>query len=250
MEHPEREGWANRAAVSRLAHFLKRNWWQTGLGVIACFLLLEYISLPFSKIEDLKTAIPTETAFMLEQADRARQEGKKFHKVQSIVALDRIPKDAISAVVVAEDGMFWSHNGFDWFEFRESFIRNLREFRFARGGSTITQQLVKNLFLSSSKDPIRKLKEWILTWKIERTLSKSRIIELYLNTIEWGDGIYGIGAASQRYFQKPVSELTREEAARLAAVIPSPRRYRADSESRYVRSRTTTILGRMEARGL
>jgi monofunctional biosynthetic peptidoglycan transglycosylase len=206
--------------------------------------------MPFGELEKLKTVIPTQTAFMREHAERARQEGKNFRKVQILVSLDGIPKDVINAVVVAEDGMFWSHNGFDWYEFRESFFRNLREFRFARGASTITQQLVKNLFLSSSKDPVRKLKEWVLTWKMEQTLSKSRILELYLNTIEWGDGVYGVGAAAQRYFQKPVNALTREEAARLAAVIPNPKRYRADSESRYVQSRTTMILGRMEARGL
>jgi monofunctional biosynthetic peptidoglycan transglycosylase len=168
--------------------------------------------------------------------------------MQRWVSLRQIPQVAIDAVIVAEDGTFWSHGGFDWFEFRESLLRNIREFRFARGASTITQQLVKNLYLSSSKDPLRKAKEWILTWKMERTLSKARIVELYLNVIEWGNGVYGIEAAARYYFQKSVTELTREESARLAAIIPNPKRYRVDSQ--YVLRRTRLILSRMEARGV
>ena len=230
--------------------YLKRHSWQLLAGLIGLALVVEYISLPLGEIELLKKAIPTETAFMHEQAERARSEGRPFSKVQIVVPYDSIPKNVVNAVVVAEDGTFWSHDGFDWFEFRESFLRNLREFRVVRGASTITQQLAKNLYLSSSKNPFRKLNEWILTWKMEKTLSKARILELYLNTIEWGDGVYGVGAAAQFYFQKSVPELTREEAARLAAVIPNPRRYRADAPSRYILQRTTMILGRMAARGL
>lgn len=228
---------------------LRRYWWQAIVGSFLLVVVLEYISLPFGDIERLNKVIPTETAFMREHEGRAHAEGREFQKVMMVVPYERIPKYVIDAVVVAEDGTFWSHGGFDWYEFRESFLRNIREGRFARGASTITQQLVKNLFLSSSKDPVRKLKEWILTWKMEKSLSKTRILELYLNIIEWGDGIYGIGAAAQQYFQKPVEELTREESARLAAVIPNPKRYRVDSDSRYISQRTTMILDRMTARG-
>jgi monofunctional biosynthetic peptidoglycan transglycosylase len=170
--------------------------------------------------------------------------------MQRWIPLGRISKDAVNAVIVAEDGTFWSHGGFDWFEFRESIEKNIKEGRAARGASTITQQLVKNLFLSSSKSPLRKVREWILTWYTEQSLSKSRILELYLNLIEWGRGIYGIEAASQHYFGKSASELNRDEAARLAAIIPSPRRFRADQESRYVARRSRIILERLSARGL
>lgn len=219
--------------------------------LILLALVCAYIAatLPFAEIRELKSKNPGDTAFMREQARKAKEEGKTFHKVQNWMPLSTIPKDVINAVIVAEDGTFWSHEGFDWYEFKESVEKNIQEGRAARGASTITQQLVKNLFLSTSKDPIRKLKEWILTWYMERTLPKRRILELYLNVIEWGSGIYGIEAASREYFGKRASQLTRREGARLAAIIPSPRRHRADSDSKYVLRRSTLILDRMGARG-
>ena len=164
--------------------------------------------------------------------------------------MSEIPRDLVNAVIVSEDGTFWSHHGFDWFELKESVQRDIAEGRAARGASTITQQLVKNLLLSSSKNPLRKIKEWILTWWTEMKLKKSRILEIYLNVIEWGDGVYGVEAASYYHFAKPVQLLTREESARLAAIIPSPRRYTADSDVPYVLRRTELILERMTARGL
>jgi monofunctional biosynthetic peptidoglycan transglycosylase len=187
---------------------------------------------------------------MQEHAQEALEQGKQFKKVQRWISISAIPRDAINAVIISEDGTFWTHSGFDWFEFRESIELNLKEGRAARGASTITQQLVKNLYLSPSKNPLRKIKEWVLTWYIERTLSKQRILELYLNVIEWGRGIYGIEAASQQYFAKSASSLSREESARLAAVIPNPRRYRVDKETRYLERRSQLILSRMAAQGL
>lgn len=192
----------------------------------------------------------SETAFMYEQAASAKGQNRPFHKMQYWIPLRSIPQDAIDAVIVSEDGTFWSHHGFDWFEFRESIERNFEEGRAARGASTITQQLVKNLYLSSSKNPLRKIKEWILTWYMEQQLGKSRILEIYFNVIEWGDGVYGIEAASRYYFDKSVPELNREECARLAAIIPSPRKHRADVDSKYVLRRSKLILERMEARGM
>jgi monofunctional glycosyltransferase len=219
------------------------------VSTLTAWVIIELVLLPFGNVSKLKAANPGETAFMREYREETEQEGKPFRIVQRWVPLGRISKDVTNAVVVAEDGTFWSHGGFDWFEFRESIERNVKEGRAARGASTITQQLVKNLYLSSSKNPLRKLKEWILTWYMEQTLSKSRILELYLNVIEWGKGIYGIEAASQTYFGKPASAVTREEAARLAAVIPNPRRYHVDKETRYLERRSQLILNRMAARG-
>ena len=187
---------------------------------------------------------------MREQAAAAKKANRPFRIVQHWIPLRSISQDAIDAVIVSEDGTFWSHHGFDWFEFRESIERNFEEGRAARGASTITQQLVKNLYLSSSKNPLRKMKEWILTWWMEQQLGKSRILELYLNVIEWGDGVYGIDAAAHYYFDKSASGLTREECARLAAIIPSPRKHRADVDSKYVLRRSKLILERMEARGM
>ena len=217
---------------------------------IAGWILLEIATLPFGDVRQLVSSNPTETAFMRMHAEEAAAQRKPFKRMQRWIPLNKIPKDAINAVIVSEDGTFWTHSGFDWFEFRESLERNWKEGRAARGASTITQQLVKNLYLSSSKNPLRKVKEWILTWYVERTLTKERILELYLNVIEWGWGIYGVEAASEQYFGKPASLLSREESARLAAVIPNPRRYRVDKETRYLERRSELILERMAARGL
>jgi monofunctional biosynthetic peptidoglycan transglycosylase len=217
---------------------------------LAVYVSVELLLLPFNAIVALRTKNPVTTAFMNEHAEKAKMEGRAFNKRQEWVALKEIPKDLINAVIVSEDGTFWSHHGFDWYEFKESVERNIEEGRSARGASTITQQLVKNLFLSSSKNPIRKMREWILTWWMERTLSKSRMLELYLNVIEFGDAVYGVEAASRLYFGKSVGLISRVEAARLAAIIPSPRRHRADSDQPYVLKRTDLVLERMTARGL
>ncbi|TSA21435.1 monofunctional biosynthetic peptidoglycan transglycosylase [bacterium] len=231
------------------------NWFHTHkvwsfLIAVGLWLTVEFVALPFGGVRQLKSSNPTETAFMREHREAAEREGKPFRKMQRWIPLSKIPKDVINAVIVAEDGTFWAHGGFDWFEFRESIERNVKEGRAARGASTITQQLVKNLFLSPSKNPLRKLREWVLTWYMEQTLSKHRILELYLNVIEWGRGIYGIEASAQEYFGKSASMLSRDEAARLAAVIPNPRRFRVDKETRYLERRSQLILGRMAARGL
>jgi len=233
-----------------LVSWVRTHKFVTVFVIAVAWIVLEILTLPFGDVRRLRAANPTETAFMREHGQEAITQGKRFKKIQRWIAFSGIPKDAINAVIVSEDGTFWSHSGFDWFEFRESIERNLKEGRVARGASTITQQLVKNLYLSSSKNPLRKLKEWVLTWYIERTLSKQRILELYLNVIEWGRGIYGIEAASEQYFDKPAASLSREESARLAAVIPNPRRYRVDKETRYLERRAQLILDRMAAQGL
>jgi monofunctional glycosyltransferase len=235
----------------------ERRWWGpirqhpflTLLAFVLCSGLLDLLSLPFGAIGDLRTTVPRETAFMREHAAVAASRGRRFRKVQTWIPLRQVPREAINAVIVAEDGTFWQHHGFDWYEFRESMAKNVEEGRPVRGASTISQQLVKNLFLSSSKNPLRKLNEWILTWYLEQRLTKSRILELYLNLIEWGEGIYGVEAASQYYFDHPAATLTREESARLAAIIPSPRSHRADVDSPYVLRRSQAILERLEARG-
>ena len=237
-------------AALLLLHRTKKHPIKTFFLVCGIIIILQFLLLPYGNVRDLKTKNPGETAFMKAAAEHAKDEGKPFHIVQHWVSLKSIPQDAVDAVVVAEDGTFWQNEGFDWYEFRESVEKNWEEGKAARGASTITQQLVKNLYLSSSKNPLRKLKEWALTWYMYRQLSKSRIIELYLNVIEWGNGIYGIDAASRAYFGKPAAALSREECARLAATIPSPLRHRADMDTKYVLRRSQIILERMNARGM
>jgi monofunctional biosynthetic peptidoglycan transglycosylase len=239
-----------RNGLEKFIQLIKRNPINSLLIFFAGIVLLQIIFLPYGDIERLKKKNPIETMFMREHAAKAKKEGHLFQKRQFWIPLRLIPKDAVDAVIVSEDGTFWGHEGFDWFEFKESVERNFEEGHAVRGASTITQQLVKNLYLSSSKNPLRKLKEWVLTLYMEQELSKSRILEIYLNVIEWGNGVYGIEAASRYYFNKPASELNREECARLAAIIPSPRKHRADVDSKYVMRRSKLILERMEARGM
>jgi len=239
-----------KGAVNNIYQTLKRNTVKSLLILFAIIVIFQIIFLPYGDVRLLRTKNPVETAFMREHAARAKKAHRSFHKMQYWIPLRSITQDAVDAVVVSEDGTFWGHDGFDWFEFKESIERNFEEGRAARGASTITQQLVKNLYLSSSKNPLRKLKEWMLTWYMEKQLSKSRILEIYLNVIEWGDGVYGIEAASRYYFDKSASALNREECARLAAIIPSPRKHRADLDSKYVLRRSKLILVRMEARGI
>ncbi len=161
-----------------------------------------------------------------------------------------VPYAAISphlkrAVLVAEDIGFFSHRGFEPAELRNAVERALETQEMPRGASTITQQLAKNLWLSPSRDPVRKTKETILTWQLERRLPKRRILELYLNVAEFGPGVYGAEAASRRYFGRPASELGEDEAAQLAAALPSPRAWHPGATGAGYRRYVETIKRRM-----
>ena len=218
------------------------------LGIICLFLLFEIFTLPLFSIANLETDNPKVTALMQQRMAEAKEQGKPLRLDYRWVPLSIIPKHVRMAVLVAEDGAFYTHAGVDWHEVWESVETNWEEGRIVRGGSTITQQLAKNLYLSTSKDPIRKFKELLITWILEARLTKKRILELYLNIIEWGPGIFGIEAAAQRHFHKPASRLTMEEGARLAAVIPSPLRRRPTDDNDYVNKKAQLILKRMSTR--
>jgi len=180
--------------------------------------------------------------------EEARREGKSYRINQVWIPISKVSPYLIEAVIVSEDASFFDHQGVDWYEVRESIKKNLQRGRIARGASTITMQVAKNLFLSTSRDPLRKLAEVIIAFRIEQKLSKRRILEIYLNIIELGDGIFGVESASRKYFGKSASELTMEEAARLASIIPSPLRYTPNSNKRFVSWRSKIILNRMIAR--
>jgi len=218
------------------------------LGLICVFLLFEIFTLPLFSIANLETDNPKVTALMQQRMAEAKEQAKAFRLDYRWVPLSSIPKHVRMAVLVAEDSAFYTHAGVDWHEVWESVETNWEEGRIVRGGSTITQQLAKNLYLSTSKDPIRKFKELVITWILEARLTKKRILELYLNIIEWGPGIFGIEAAAQRHFHKPALRITREEGARLAAVIPSPLRRRPTDDNDYVNNKTQLILKRMSTR--
>jgi monofunctional glycosyltransferase len=244
--HTETEPSPSR--LQRIIAWARAHKWKTALLLIGAFILFEILTLPYYGVYRLKTENPTESALMRQRLDEAEDEGKPLKITQRWIPLSRVPRHVINAIIVAEDGTFYEHGGIDWFEVQESFEKNLAEGRPARGASTITQQLAKNLFLSTSKDPIRKLKEVAITLMMERVLTKQRILELYLNIIEWGRGIFGIEAASRTYFGKSTSALTIDEATRLAAVIPSPLRHQPNVDSRYVVRRKAIVLGRMSSR--
>lgn len=220
----------------------------TTLTILTVLFCVDLLLLPWGSIRSLERVNPETTAFQRAYQERERSAGRRRKMFKRWRPIAQISENLVAAVIVGEDGTFWNHEGFDWFEVRESLVRNLKEQRAARGASTITQQLIKNLFLSPSRNPVRKYHEIVMTWYAERVLSKRRILELYLNEIEWGNGIYGAEAAAQRYFGVAASELTREQSARLAAVIPNPRRFDPTSSSRSVERRTRVILERMQAR--
>jgi monofunctional biosynthetic peptidoglycan transglycosylase len=167
---------------------------------------------------------PPETSVMRQRDREAQAAGRKPRRLQKWVPLSRVSRHLIHGVVAAEDPKFFGHEGVDWAAVGDSLEKDIQKGRFARGGSTITQQLAKNLFFTTYKSPIRKLRELIVARWLEHDLTKARILELYLNVIEWGDGVYGCEAAAQRYYDKPAAELTETEAAGLAAMVPSPRR--------------------------
>ncbi len=156
----------------------------------------------------------------------------------------------IKAIIIAEDDKFWSHRGFDVDAIQKALEKDLEQGKFKMGGSTISQQLVKNLYLTPAKNPLRKLKEAIITWRLEQALTKRRILELYVNVVEWGNGIFGAEVASQRYFGKPASLLTAEEASKLAAILPNPIRFKVDGSSRYTERRSRIIYSIMVRRGI
>jgi monofunctional biosynthetic peptidoglycan transglycosylase len=193
-------------------------------------------------VTSIKTTNPTVTALM---EQRAEEDNRKPQPIRTWVPYNSISPHLRNAVLIAEDSAFFQHSGYDISEIKESVKRNWREKRFARGASTITQQLAKNLYLSTSRNPLRKIREFFIAQELERSLSKQRIFEIYLNVIEWGDGIYGIEPAARRYFGKSASELLPEEAAMLAAMIPNPRRYTPARNLKYLEKRKAEILDRL-----
>ncbi|MDA8433336.1 MAG: monofunctional biosynthetic peptidoglycan transglycosylase, partial [Nitrospiraceae bacterium] len=191
------------------------------LILLAGFIALQFV---YPDVSALKKNNPKVTAMMKYREAEWRKEGKKYRIDQKWVSLSAISPYLIKAVLIGEDDKFWRHEGFDYEAMQKAIEKDIKAKKFKLGGSTISQQLAKNLYLSPSKNPLRKMREAIITWRMERTLSKKRILELYLNVAEWGDrGVFGIGAAARHYYGKPASELGPGEAARLAAVLPNPR---------------------------
>ncbi len=218
--------------------------------ILAAFFLSVGVYFVYPDVSKLRKMHPKKTAFMEYREEEWQSQGKKKKIVQQWVPLSQVSPYVIKAVIIAEDDKFWTHEGFDYDAIQKAIEKDIKKKKFALGGSTISQQLAKNLYLTPSKNPVRKIKEAVITWRIERNLSKKRIIELYLNVAEWGDGLFGVGVAARSYFGKPASELTAREAARLASVLPNPRRFNPSGDSKFVENRSEKIYEIMVRRGI
>jgi len=235
---------------------LKRfpRWFKRGaLGLfVAGALVFGWVLLGLpsrSEVRDLAGRIPAETSVMRQRETEAKAGEGKPRRLQTRVPLRSISRNLIHAVLAAEDPSFFGHAGLDWEAIRESIELNIEKGRFARGGSTITQQLAKNVFFTTHKSLIRKVREAIVTGWMERDLSKERIIELYLNVIEWGDGIYGCEAAARRYYGTACAALSVDQAAGLAAMIPSPLRINPRANPGLHARATRRVLRQMRGTG-
>ena len=209
-------------------------------GALAVWLIYELATFP--SISKLRTENPTTTSLIEYRLSEAKSEGREPRQYMIWTPIEQISPHLQRAVIAGEDSRFFEHEGFDWEAIEKAWDEAVKEGEkeakaegdynpddwippmpsFKRGASTITQQLSKNLYLSEERNFLRKGREAVYTYFLERELSKKRILEVYLNVIEWGDGVYGAEAASRTYFKKSASNLTREEAAFLAAMIPSP----------------------------
>ncbi len=189
---------------------------------------------------------PYTTAFMQNGLERLQSSNPTAYLQHRWVPYEQISEHLKRAVIAAEDQRFLDHEGFDVEAIQEAYEKNARGGRIRRGASTISQQLARNLFLSPRRTYLRKAQEAVITMMIEHVLSKRRILEVYLNVIEWGTGIYGAEAAAQHYYGKAAADLEPEEAARLAAMIPSPRLYTRNPSTPYLEQRTEILLGQME----
>lgn len=207
-----------------------------------------YWWLTFPDVQSLATVNPATTALIEARLAevRAKDPDAEPHRVWA--PLSDIAPALQHAVIVSEDASFYFHEGFDWEGIKEAVLRNVEAGKLARGGSTITQQLAKNLYLSSDKTLLRKANEALITYALERYLTKKRILELYLNVVEWGKGVYGAEAAARHHFGKHAADLSPEEAALLAVMLPSPRTYDPLRVTTYLAVRSQQILRLMNER--
>lgn len=225
---------------------MMKQWrrWAGGLAVLA-FAWVAYAYLTLPDVRPLTTTNPSSTAFMELRSREARAAGRTPKRDQRWVVSRRISPLLTRAVLVAEDAAFYAHEGVDYDELSKSIELDWSKGQLTRGASTITQQLAKNLYLSPSRNPLRKFRELIIARRLEAELTKARILELYLNVIEFGDGIYGVEAASQTYFHQPAAQLDATQAALLAGSIINPRVLNPARPTPRLLRRQQLILGRM-----
>ena len=217
--------------------------------VVAVAAWLAYELITFPNVAKLADAPPKTTAFMELRKKQLRREGKSDELQWKWVSYGRISPYLRRAVLVAEDNSFYEHEGIDTKGVKEAFERNWKSGKITHGGSTITQQLAKNLYLSPSRNPIRKIREYFIARSLEKHLTKKRILEIYLNVVEMGERVYGAEAAARHYFKKPASALSTREAALLAGCLPNPRVMNPGKPNKRLRARQRMILSRLRRWG-
>ena len=190
---------------------------------------------------------PGESAFMKTRLEHLQKKDEKAKLRHQWVNYNQISIHLKQAVIAAEDAKFIDHEGFDWEGIEKAYEKNKRRKKIVAGGSTISQQLAKNLFLSNQRTPWRKIEETIITLMLEKILSKKRILEIYLNVIEWGNNVYGIEAASLHYFGVHANEVNSFQSAKLASMIPNPKYYERHQDTSRLIERSGIILSRMHA---
>jgi monofunctional glycosyltransferase len=241
---------ANPEIVHRLLSKVECINWRKLVRRLVIFIIalaLSYHAWILFRITRLRHTNPTTTNLMELRTDLLIERGGTPRIRQRWIPYQNISPQLVRAVLVGEDVRFFLHSGIDWTGVHLAIKKNWEEKRFARGGSSISQQLAKNLFLSPARNPFRKLHEIIIAWEMEQILGKRRILEIYLNVIEWGDGIYGAEAAARHYFGLSASSLNPEQAVFLAAIIPAPLKgYSSNHYSSYIRSRINMIGARMK----
>ena len=216
------------------------------LALLATDIAMSFV---YPGVSALKKENPQKTAFMEYREKQWAKEGIHKAVIQKWVPLKRISPYLIKAVIIAEDDKFWGHEGFDFVAMQQALEKDIKKRQFKAGGSTISQQLAKNLYLSSEKSLIRKLREYFLAVRLEEELPKNRIFHLYLNVIEFGPGIFGVEAAARHYFGKSVGQLNLEEIVRLTAVIPKPLVESPTRNSRWLKWRAGWLLSTLRKTG-
>ena len=223
------------------------RWMLLGWLLTVVWLSVEYARLP--EVGPLLKANPRATSLMAQRAEEAREEGQRPRQRQSWVALSAVAPHAVAAVLVSEDARFYQHTGVDWVEVQNALGDAVAEGRLGRGASTLTQQLAKNLYLSTDRSLLRKAKELLLARRLEEALPKQRILALYVNVVEWGEGVYGIEAAAREHFGVPARSLSVAQGAMLAGMLPAPRTWLPARKPPTLHKRAAAIVERLEQAG-
>ncbi|UDM18804.1 monofunctional biosynthetic peptidoglycan transglycosylase [Vogesella sp. XCS3] len=219
--------------------------WTLRIGAALLAALFLYNLWIFGHIVYWRSFNPSASAFMTEQLARLQEDDPEAELRHKWVPYERISPNLKRALIASEDAKFVDHEGFDWDGIEAAFEKNMKQGRIVAGGSTISQQLAKNLFLSGRKTPWRKLEEAMITVMLEAVMDKRRIFEIYLNVIEWGNGVFGAEAAARYYYRTPASRLSAGQAAKLAAMVPNPRYYDEHRNAPGLARKTRIILRRM-----